>query len=123
MVGENGDAPAAVVNAIARIWDRHRDEVLARVDALDEAAAALLAGRLGDDLRVAAQRAAHKLAGTAGTFGFSGASRSARKVELELEAGVSSGRDKALLLMRHAAAIRAELSTPRYGETAQQKTR
>jgi diguanylate cyclase (GGDEF)-like protein len=78
------DDPAAAIRAV---WARRRDQVLARVDVVEEAVAALLVGELSDELRLQASREAHKLAGSAGTFGFPRASELARRLELKLEAG------------------------------------
>jgi diguanylate cyclase (GGDEF)-like protein len=55
------------------------------VDVVEEAVSALLAGHLPPDLRERARREAHKLAGSAGTFGFPRASTLARELELKLE--------------------------------------
>jgi diguanylate cyclase (GGDEF)-like protein len=81
--GDRDDRLAAAVQAI---WARRRPEVLVRVDVVEAAVAALLAGHLPDELRDQARREAHKLAGSAGTFGFPRASALARELELALEA-------------------------------------
>jgi HPt (histidine-containing phosphotransfer) domain-containing protein len=60
--------------------------MLARVETIEEALAALVEARLDDDLRRRAERDAHRLAGSAGTFGRHRASVLARGFE-ELFAG------------------------------------
>ncbi|MCA1689555.1 MAG: Hpt domain-containing protein, partial [Actinobacteria bacterium] len=66
---------------MAAIWARRRDEVLAAVEVLEDAVLEGLAGELDDTLRKAACRQAHKLAGSAGTFGFMAAGEMARDLE------------------------------------------
>ena len=76
---------------------------MARVDAIDQAVAAL-----DDSERVQAGRvAAHKIAGLAGTFGLGEASRLARSIEHQLEA---SGRADPERLRREAGELRAQLT-------------
>ncbi len=71
--------PAGALDAI---WARHRDVVLARLDAIDRGT--------GPDATVemhtAAAGAAHQLAGTVGTFGFSRGTELARQIEAGLHA-------------------------------------
>lgn len=67
--------------AIAAIWTRHRAEALRRVAVLEDAVAAMLENRLSEGIRRAAERDAHRLAGSAGTFGFPRASAAARQLE------------------------------------------
>lgn len=74
-----GDSDAAA--AIAAIWARHRDDAMGRVTVLEDAVAALLENRLSEGTRRGAERDAHRLAGSAGTFGFLHASESARRLE------------------------------------------
>jgi HPt (histidine-containing phosphotransfer) domain-containing protein len=62
---------------LARLWDAHRGEIDSRMAAIDAAVAQLRDGTLSDESRAAAVRAAHQLAGTAGTFGFTEASEHA----------------------------------------------
>ena len=78
------DAPAATAepsDALAGVFERYRSTITGQLDTLDRAAAALSGGRLDRELRIAAQREAHKLVGSAGTFGFAAASTVARELE------------------------------------------
>ena len=63
---------------------------MARVESLERAITALQAGTLSEDLRLAAERDAHKLAGTVGSFGFGEGSRLAGEIESMLRTGVSA---------------------------------
>ncbi len=83
--GEGG----APVGAGAPLWRRVQAPFGGRVDVLEDAVAALVAGTLGDELRRTAEREAHRLVGSAGTFGFPRASRLARELELALEGPVA----------------------------------
>ncbi len=67
--------------AIDAIWARSRDAVFARVTVIEDASIALSAGELATDQRRDAEREAHRLAGTAGTFGYPLATDAAREIE------------------------------------------
>jgi CheY-like chemotaxis protein len=67
-------------DALAAIWERHRDVVLARLDTIELAST----GEGGTEAREEAVRAAHQLAGTVGTFGFAHATELARELETRL---------------------------------------
>ena len=71
---------------LAQVWDTSRGTMDARLDAIDTAGAALLAGSLGDEARSAAAVAAHKLAGSLGTFGLPEGSALAGELEVMLRA-------------------------------------
>jgi len=70
---------------LRRVWARRRDDVLARVDAIDRA---LASGR-DEGAREEGRRQAHMLAGSAGTFGFPAASAIARELEHTLAAAAA----------------------------------
>jgi diguanylate cyclase (GGDEF)-like protein len=84
--GGNPGAPTtrSSEDALRAIWREHRAGVLKRVDLIERAVTALTAGELDGQLRDEAQRAAHSLIGSVGTFGFIRASEAARELELEL---------------------------------------
>jgi HPt (histidine-containing phosphotransfer) domain-containing protein len=92
---------------LAQVWAENRGEIDGRVDTIDAAVAALAAGGLDDDARRTAARAAHRLAGTAGTFGFTAASEHAAALDRALRA--PSGDDEAIELARLAGALRVAL--------------
>lgn len=66
------------------ILDKHKDEHRRRVDRLEAAVTEILAGNLDDALRAAAERDAHNLAGSLGTFGLPRGSELARELEQRL---------------------------------------
>ncbi len=106
---EPAEAPAAQLGAaVAALWDKFRDTIFARVDAVEEAALALLEGKLDDETRRGAEREAHKLAGAAGSFGFADASRLAREAEGIL-GGDAPAPAQALRLSELAVGLRAVL--------------
>ena len=84
------DAPggSGIESALGELWQESRDEVLARITVLEDAAAALAAGELGPEQRERARQAAHKLRGAAGMFGFTRASETAQELEEVLGSGV-----------------------------------
>ena len=71
---------------LARVWAKSEDALRERLDAIDAAGAALLAGSLDDERRTAAIVGAHKLRGTLGTFGLPQGSELAGEVEEMLRA-------------------------------------
>ena len=82
MKGAGDPAVGLEVTAeLQALWERFAGQMLARVETLDEALAALVGARLDDDLRRRAERDAHRLAGSAGTFGRHRASMLARCLE------------------------------------------
>ena len=66
---------------VLALWGKFQGHLLARVGTLEEAIAALREARLDDELRGRAERDAHRLAGSAGTFGRHRASVLARELE------------------------------------------
>jgi len=93
---------------IARVWDTGKAAMHARLDAVDAAGAALLAGSLDEGRRAAASAAAHKLAGSLGTFGLPEGSELASELELMLRApGVPAVMRLAELAERLRAIVRA----------------
>ena len=67
--------------AMARLWAKFLPEIEQRVAVLDDAARALAAGTLSEEQRAAAHAAAHKLAGSLGTFGMQRGTELARLAE------------------------------------------
>ncbi len=111
---ERADVPAVARDVAAELqalWGRFEGQLLARVETLEEALAALVDARLDDDLRRRAERDAHRLAGSAGTFGHHGASMLARGLE-ELFAGATPIDPRAVPdALAEVASLRAELAS------------
>ncbi len=101
---------AAVDDALAALWERSRDTMLERVGMLEVAVAGLLQGTLDGEGRREAERVAHRVAGSAGTFGFAEASRVARRLETLLAAQADVTGDEAAELV---VALRDSLEAPR----------
>jgi HPt (histidine-containing phosphotransfer) domain-containing protein len=93
---------------LAQLWAEQRETALERVGVLEDAAAALAAGTLDDELREAARSAAHKLHGSAGTYGFHRASELAGELEDTLAAGPVDGK-RARQIAGVVLALRTEL--------------
>jgi DNA-binding response OmpR family regulator len=74
------------VPTLEALWERHRDKYLDRIATLEQAIAATRLGTLSEDLRQQAQRQAHTLVGSLGSFGFMAASQLARQIEHGLAA-------------------------------------
>lgn len=74
--------PSPLAEALNRLWAKFLPEIETRVATLELAAAAIDAGSLTSELREQACAAAHKLAGTLGTFGLQEGTKAAREAEL-----------------------------------------
>ncbi len=85
--GQDLDSPM-----LRAVWDRNRDEVYGRVEAIDRAVLAL-----GEDEARARDgaRAAHTLAGSLGMFGFRRAESAARELEEMLGAPACADPERA----------------------------
>jgi len=75
------DKAAATRAAVAKLWQRFKQPIFARLEQIDAAIAALQAGTCSAELRQQAERQAHKLAGSLGMFGLNEGSELARQVE------------------------------------------
>ena len=94
---------------IASIWERHKEARISRVASLERAVVALLEGTLSQEVQRAAQREAHKLAGSLGTFGLPQGSRLAREMEQIFEGQAPLDPAKALPLSDLVVLLRQEL--------------
>ena len=70
---------------MAAIWVKSLPIVRNQISVLELMAEAVQSGTLTDELRRSAEREAHRLAGSAGSFGFHSASVAARELEEMLE--------------------------------------
>ncbi len=70
-----------IVAAIGKVWERFKDRIVDRVTTIEQANQALGCGELTQELHATAEREAHKLAGSLGTFGLTQGSEIARQVE------------------------------------------
>jgi diguanylate cyclase (GGDEF)-like protein len=103
---------AKLGSAVAGIWEKFRGATLERVATLDGAVIALLGGELESGLRREAEREAHKLAGSVGTFGFAHGSELAREIELLLGGADAISESQTLRLSELTVALREELERP-----------
>jgi hypothetical protein len=87
----NDTEKAAIAKTLDVMWAKFLPDIRERVNVLDMAAEAAAAGTLTEELRAAGQSAAHKLAGTLGTFGLGPGSELAREMEERfLRGGITS---------------------------------
>ncbi|MBF2063126.1 MAG: response regulator [Calothrix sp. C42_A2020_038] len=73
------------ISSIAAIWDKYKARFDEQVNILAQAAETLIHNNLNPELRSSAQKEAHSLAGSLGTFGFDKGSKIARKFEKILQ--------------------------------------
>jgi len=104
------DSSSQTSAAIARVWAQSKELMLQRVSVLEEAAGSVLEGALGAEQRSVAEREAHKLAGSLGTFGLSEGSRLAKEIEWRLQGAQTIGEDNALALSELVVALREVMS-------------
>ncbi|MGH9353008.1 MAG: response regulator, partial [Terriglobia bacterium] len=103
---------AKIQQAVAEARNHFLETISERLETLDRAGTALLEGNLGPDLREAARREAHKLAGLLGTIGFAAGSRFAREIEEILGGGVCPGPVQAIRYSDLAVALRLDVEKP-----------
>jgi diguanylate cyclase (GGDEF)-like protein len=92
-------------SALATLWHRHRQTNLDRISLLELTAANVLRAAIDDEAIAMGAGAAHKLAGSLGTFGFDAGSRAALEAECLLREPVIDGR----LLAEAVTALRASV--------------
>ena len=89
--GPSASDQAALQSALAALWTHHRDDV---VDLIGEIRVFVESGLGAGDATAAAEaaeRAAHRLAGSLGTFGLADASGTARQLEELIDADRRAG--------------------------------
>ncbi len=96
--------------AVAKLWERVSEGVSDRLAILGQAATALLAGTLSESLRQQAEREAHKLAGSLGTFGYAQGSRLAQVMEALLQPHACLNSHQVLHFCQLLTALRRELN-------------
>jgi len=99
----------ALGGRLAEVWKRVRSKMTERLELLEQASAALLEGRLGLELRREAEKAAHKLEGSLGTFGLGGGTRFAREIEHLLRDGNLRNESELRRLCELTSALRLEI--------------
>ena len=80
----NAAAKPDLSAALDQLWTRFLPDIRQRVDVLQDAAVACTGNQLSTEQRIGAHAAAHKLAGTLGTFNLAHGSYLARQFELAL---------------------------------------
>jgi putative two-component system response regulator len=93
------------------IFENSKDDFDKRVRTLEDAVAAIVAGSLDEDLRASAERDAHKLAGSLGTFGLPRGSELAGELEQRFAPRHLSVADEEIHLAQCVRALRAELDS------------
>ncbi|MBZ8183243.1 response regulator [Oscillatoria salina] len=107
----NGSLPANLQQALAISWENLKQDTLAQVAILKQAARQLLdSGKIDPDLHSQAINEAHKLAGFVGTFGFTKASYLARQIEDLLEQSSYFNEQEAAFCQRWTENIEQELT-------------
>src|SRR5690242_12127276 len=101
-----------IAKDLADLWKDYKGVVLAQVDVLERASRAAANGELPDELREEAQREAHKLAGSVGSFGFTQGSALASEIEKLLKADGEIDGSRARQLAKSVDALRRELDKP-----------
>lgn len=100
-------SPEQLAAAIDLLWQRFLPQTLDRVAILEAAAAACARGTLGEAQTRAAHDAAHKLAGSLGTFNLTRGSVLARELEMLYSPADPPAVDLAPQLADHASQLRS----------------
>lgn len=110
--GAEGGAQRDLAAGLASIWEKYRPSVEEQVRTIEAAAVGLMEGTLSSEERREAERAAHKLAGAAGTFGFGRTSELAREAEHLLFESTDIGGPEILRLSEIAVSLGESLKEP-----------
>lgn len=102
------EPPPQTLAAVAKVWERFKDRIADRVTTIEQASTALQSGELTEELQGLAEREAHKLAGSLGTFGFAKGSEIAREIEHLLH-GQTLDREQTLHLNQLVQGLRHQL--------------
>jgi hypothetical protein len=100
----------ALDQGMVQLWKNSRSGILERVRVIECAVLALRLGQLTDAARADAERAAHKLAGIAGTLGYWNATELAREAEAALSIDAKRSPEIVCRLGEIATALYAQLS-------------
>lgn len=100
---------ADALSAVRAIFERYRGAIEDQIDRIEVATLALLEGHLEAETKRAAERDAHKLAGSLGTFGFAQGSKVAREIEYVLQGPSDLDQQDALRLSELVIALRDSL--------------
>ena len=98
-----------ISSALTAIWERHKPKYSAHVTVLEQAITTLLVGTLTAELGQQAQREAHLLIGSLGSFGFAEASRLSREIEQIFRDGIKQSQAQVERLKQLVVALRQEL--------------
>jgi len=102
----DAESHSALSAALDQLWARFLPQMRERVAVLEAAAAACAEGRLNATETEAAHAAAHKLAGSLGSFNLTHGTVLARELELLYSVGDVPGRELGPQLTAHAAELR-----------------
>jgi PAS domain S-box-containing protein len=102
--------PQHILQGVAAVWNRFKGRVEEQVSLLEETAVAASTQKsLNQKLRKQAQKEAHTLAGSLGTFGFPLGSEVARKIEHLLKANKALSKDETTQLCDLVKQLRQEI--------------
>lgn len=110
MTAISGAARDALDRGMMELWQKSRSGVLERVRVIECAVLSLRLGQLTELARADAERAAHKLVGVAGTFGYWNASELAREAEAALAIDATRSPEIVARLGEIASLLYAQLS-------------
>lgn len=97
--------------AVHDLWAKFQGQLMGQVETLEEALIALMEDQLDDDLRARAERDAHRLTGSAGTFGRHRASVLARQLENLFAGDARIGGASIEQAFTHVEELRQQLTT------------
>ncbi len=101
---------------ISRVWERTQEKLSNRIAVIEQATTALRQNQLSDELRFAAEREAHKLAGSLGMYGFAEGSRLAQALEQLFQSGELLDQNQTLQVSELSVALHRELQQTTVGQ-------
>jgi chemotaxis protein histidine kinase CheA len=105
----HGKSAPWAAEVLRTVWVQQQGRVRDRLRLIERAIQSIAHGPLDEELRCAAERAAHMLAGSLGMFGFTDASHAAHRLELELAHPEPTRAPRMSALLRR---IRADVQSP-----------
>ncbi|MBW4564531.1 MAG: response regulator [Mojavia pulchra JT2-VF2] len=110
------DQKQQTVVEIAKVWERTKEKLSHRIATIEQATTALRQNQLSHELQFAAEREAHKLAGSLGMYGFVQGSRLAQEIEQFFQSKELVDRNQTLHLSELIVALRQELQQTTAGQ-------
>ncbi|MFB2918759.1 response regulator [Aerosakkonema funiforme] len=109
--------PLTIANKLADIWDKNKHKYSDRIGVIEEVVTALVENNFTEELRVRAERQAHTLAGSLGSYGFERADSLSRAIEQIFQAQENLPQTQIQQLQKLIVQLRQELQLSQDNQT------